>query len=107
LSIDVLSHSGAGASKSTAAERERDEDRRQREETPPVVYSSPVHSPSKIAFGQGQDRTGEKHGAEGVEDMMQDISLDDASAGAGLQDEDGGPVGSPTTPTASKRPVAA
>ena len=80
--------------------------------TPPVVYSSPVHSPSRIAFDQGAGASGASAEAGDVEGMMQDISLDDGpiAAGAGAVTKGGEgegdmALGSPTTPTASKRPV--
>lgn len=82
--------------------------------TPPVVFSSPVHSPSRIAFHQntGASAASAGVGAGDVEGMMQDISLDDgptatgAGAGAkGGEREADMALGSPTTPTASKRPV--
>ena len=99
LSIDVpntspLAHTRDPVRRGMGTEGEGDR-------SPPMVYSSPVHSPSKMNEGKGE---------AGMEGMMQDISLDDAAVGSALRGGDDGNEegmsGSPTTPTAPKRPVA-
>lgn len=105
MSVNVAAVASASKGDTRGADAER-------AGTPPVVYSSPVHSPSRIAFDQGAGASGASAEAGDVEGMMQDICLDDgptaAGAGAGTKRGEGEgdmALGSPTTPTASKRPV--